>query len=349
MRVLDGIQFFDDEQKYLKMYEYEQDHEQTKKLTASSLVSYILMRSICDDAGLIQEADLNLKAVCKKMNLPYSSIHNGFHRLFEIGLLVIERIGERTYIKLPIVAAHIPNAEDNEVSGYFRIPNSIFNNSLLRDFIKSRDVRGLLGLLDLVNGLYRNWSERRGTILKRKKETIIAKLKQSKYAFRKWLKLVLYGKDSLIEVKNENNGIFELKFSEDAFTERKRDEAYEQFNATVRNTLSSLLRSSSIKYTNVELNDLQFACQQELTSPMYRAILANQNAEKLVKMVIADVLDTSVNTVEKSASKVKVLGAFFRKTLRIQTRIALKDEKPLRILIANTFRNEDLVVPEQFL
>ncbi|MGN4128022.1 hypothetical protein ACMGD3_23910 [Lysinibacillus sphaericus] len=349
MRVLDGIQFFDSEQQFLKLYEFEQVHEQDKKLTASSLVTYLLMRSLCDDAGLIQEADLNLKAVCKKMDLPYSSIHNGYHRLFDIGLLTIARIGERTYIKLPIVAAHMPDAEDNEISSYFRIPKSIFSSNLLRDFIKSRDVRGLLGLLDIVNGLFREWARKRSTTLKRKKDTLISKLKQSKYAFRKWLKHVLHGKNSLIEIKNEYDEMYELKFSETAFTERKRDEVYEQFNAAVRNTLSSLLRSSSIQFKTNELNDLQYACQQELTSPLYRAILENENAENLVKMVVTDVLDTTVSEVERNASKVKVLGAYFRKTLRIQTRIALKDEKPLRILIASTYRNENLVVPEQFL
>jgi len=46
MRVLDGIQFFDAEQQFLKLYEYEQDHEQNKKLTASSVVTYLLMRSL---------------------------------------------------------------------------------------------------------------------------------------------------------------------------------------------------------------------------------------------------------------------------------------------------------------
>lgn len=349
MRVLDGIQFFDSEQQFLKLYEYEQVHEQEKKLTASSLVTYILLRSLCDDAGLILEADLNLKAECQKMNLPYSSIHNGYHRLFDIGLLVIDRIGERTYIKLPIVAAHMPNAEDTEISSYFRIPKSIFSDSLLRDFIKSRDVRGLLGLLDIVNGLFREWARKRSTTLKRKKDSLLAKLKQSKYAFRKWIKLVLRGENCLVEVKNERDGLFELKFSEQAFTERKRDEAYEQFNASVRSTLSSLLRSSSIKYTSDDLNDLQYACLQELTSPLYRAMLENEKAENLVKMVATDVLDATVKQVENNSSKVKVLGAFFRKTLRIQTRIALREEKPLRILIASTYKNENLVVPEQFL
>lgn len=349
MRVLDGIQFFDSEQQFLKLYEYEQVHEQEKKLTASSLVTYILLRSLCDDAGLIQEADLNLKAECQKMDLPYSSIHNGYHRLFNIGLLAIERIGGRTYIKLPIVAAHVPNTEDKEISSYFRIPKSIFSDNLLRKFIKSRDVRGLLGLLDIVNGLFREWARKRSTTLKRKKESLIAKLKQSKYAFRKWIKLVLRGENCLVEVKKEQNGLFELKFSEQAFTERKRDEAYEQFNASVRSTLSSLLRSSSIKYTSDELNDLQYACLQELTSPLYRAILENEKAENLVKMVATDVLDATVRQVESNSSKVKVLGAFFRKTLRIQTRIALREEKPLRILVASTYKNENLVVPEQFL
>ncbi|AMR93009.1 hypothetical protein [Lysinibacillus sphaericus] len=65
MRVIDGIQFFDAEQQFLKLYEYEQEHEQQKKLTASSVVTYLLMRSQCDEAGLIYETEFNLKLVCE--------------------------------------------------------------------------------------------------------------------------------------------------------------------------------------------------------------------------------------------------------------------------------------------
>lgn len=60
-RVVDGMQFFDEELKYLKRYEHEYVYGSEKKLTASSLVTYILLRSLCDEVGLILEQDLNLK------------------------------------------------------------------------------------------------------------------------------------------------------------------------------------------------------------------------------------------------------------------------------------------------
>jgi len=154
-RVVDGMQFFDVELKFLKRYEHEYIHGSEKKLTASSLVTYLLLRSLCDEAGLIMEQDLNLKGECEKRNLPYSSIHNGYHRLFDIGLLNIARINGRTYIQLPVVAAYVPTAIDPKMPGYFLVPKAIFSSGFLRDFIKARDVRGLLGLLDLINGLYR--------------------------------------------------------------------------------------------------------------------------------------------------------------------------------------------------
>lgn len=47
-RIVDGMQFFDEELKYLKRYELEYVYGSEKKLTASSLVTYILLRSLCD-------------------------------------------------------------------------------------------------------------------------------------------------------------------------------------------------------------------------------------------------------------------------------------------------------------
>lgn len=355
MLVLDGFQFFDDEQKFLKVYEYDLEHEQNKKLTASSVVTYLLMRSLCDEAGLINEADLNLKSVCEKINLPYSSIHNGYHRLFEIGLLSIARIGERTFIQLPIVASHVPNIDDGEVSSYFRIPKTIFKSDFLKAFIKARDVRGLLGMFDLLNGLYREYSRnmklplekrKKNTSLKRKKATLIKLLKQSKYAFKNWIKRVLQGKDSLIEIKNEQDGLYELKLAEQAFTERKQDTAFEQLNASVRNTLSSILKSSSVIYTTKELQDMQYACQQELTEPCYRAILFNDQSENLVKMIVPEILNATISQLEKVDTR--VIGAYFRKTLRIQIRHIMREETVLRKIIANSYKSEGSSVPTQY-
>lgn len=347
MKVLDGVQFFDAEQQFLKLYEYEHEHEQQKKLTASALVTYLLMRSLCDGEGHILEDGFNLKAQCGKWNLPYSSIHNGYHRLFEIGLLNVVRIGEHTYIELPIVSAHIPNKDNYEVSSYFRFPKAIFQGSILRTFIKSRDVRGLLGLLDILNGLFREWSRKRSTTLKRKKETLMKKIKQSKYAFKNWLQYVLKGKNNVVEIYNENEDLFEIKLSEAAFVEREKDEEFEKYNAAIKNTLLTFIKESSMKFTPKDIQDMQFACQQELTRPMYRAIQELPQAEAPTKMIVPSILIATISKLE--IDEPDVIGAYFRKTLRIQIRTALRDEKPLRILIANTYRDENLSVPEAYL
>lgn len=376
MKVLDGIQFFDAEQQYLKLYEYELEHESHKKLTAASLVTYLLLRSVCDSAGQIYEADFNLKELSAKMDLPYSSMHNGYHRLFEIGLLTIKHIAGHTYITLPIVAAHLPDKEDNEVSSYFRIPRILFKGGFLKQFIKSRDVRGLLGLLDLLNGLFREWGRKRSTTLKRKKETLMKKIKHSKYAFKNWLQRVLSNEASPIVVKNETDELFELTLAEAAFVERKKDAEFEQFNAATRNTLLSFVKSSRLSYRKADLTDFQWACQQELTEPLYAGIsafaaeqadyaekvamgiIAGSGVEQKIeefdgylrgaKLLIPSILDATVNEVAAKASSIQNIGAYFRKTLRIQTSIALREDKPLRIAITSWYRNQNMPVPSQF-
>ncbi|MEC1177282.1 hypothetical protein P9B03_02195 [Metasolibacillus meyeri] len=376
MKVLDGIQFFDAEQQYLKLYEYEQAHESHKKLTAASVVTYLLLRSACDSAGQIYEADFNLKELSSKMDLPYSSMHNGYHRLFEIGLLTIKRIAGHTYITLPIVAAHLPDKEDSEISSYFRIPRMLFQGGFLKQFIKSRDVRGLLGLLDLLNGLFREWGRKRSTTLKRKKETLLKKIKQSKYAFKNWLQRVLSNEvDSPIVVKEETDELFELTLAEAAFVEREKDEEFEKFNAATRNTLLSFVKSSRMKYRKVDVEDFQWACQQELTEPLYRGIAefiayeqdyADKVARGLIngpgieqeqlqlksllrerKLMIPEILSAAITELEQKSKsfEIKSIGAYFRKTLRIQIRTALKDDPGLRLAIAASYKEQSLPVP----
>ncbi|MCT6922798.1 hypothetical protein [Metasolibacillus sp.] len=381
MKVLDGIQFFDAEQQYLKLYEYELEHEAHKKLTAASVVTYLLLRSVCDSAGQIYEADFNLKELSNKYSLPYSSIHNGYHRLFDIGLLTIKRIAGHTYITMPMVAAHLPDKEDSEISSYFRIPRMLFKGGFLKQFIKSRDVRGLLGVLDLLNGLFREWGRKRSTTLKRKKETLMKKIKQSKYAFKNWLQRVLSNEvDSPIVVKGETGELFELALAEAAFVEREKDDEFEQFNAATRNTLLSFIKSSHIKYRQEDIEDFQWVCQQELTEPIYKGIAefisyeqdyANKVADGIIyvdgpgpsteqlrlksllrsrKLLVPEILSATIVAVEQKSKslKIKSLGAYFRKTLRIQIRAALKEDIGLRLAIAESYREKNLPVPVQF-
>ncbi|MEY2369577.1 hypothetical protein [Lysinibacillus capsici] len=345
---VDGIQFFDEEFKLIKAYEYEYIHGTEKKLTASSLVTYLLLRSLCDEEGLILEQDLNLKEECEKRHLPYSSIHNGYHRLFDIGLTKIERINGRIYIYLPAMLACNPSVKKTDILSYFVVPKAIFNSGFLRSFIKARDVRGLLGLLELINGLYREFSIKGRAWLKRKKVTLFNKFEQSKRMFNKWVQRVFYDKASLIQVEKELEGLYELTFTEAVFIESKQDVKAKQFKASVHKTLSSLLKSSSIRYTKDTLQDMQFACRQEVILPMYRAVEENEQAMSIVKAVMADILSASVQELERQEKNVQVLGAYFRKILRLQTKRTLQDEQPLRRLIVIAHKKAHMDVPEQF-
>ncbi|WP_193768797.1 hypothetical protein [Lysinibacillus tabacifolii] len=58
--------------------------------------------------------------------------------------------------------------------------------------------------------------------------------------------------------------------------------------------MAYLLRSSSVCVTNDDLQDMQFACKQEVITPMYYAVESNENAMSTVKAVMADILSTTV-------------------------------------------------------
>jgi len=81
---------------------------------------------------------------------------------------------------------------------------------------------------------------------------------------------------------------------------------------------------------------------------MYYAVEANKKAMSTVKAVMADILSVSVRELERQTGNVKVLGAFFRKTLRLHTKRILQEEQPLRYLIASSYKDANWEVPEQF-
>lgn len=58
----------------------------------------------------------------------------------------------------------------------------------------------------------------------------------------------VYEKNSLMQVEQELEGMYELAFVETVFRERKQDAKFDQFQAFAHNTLSTRLRSSSILY-----------------------------------------------------------------------------------------------------
>ena len=67
-----------------------------------------------------------------------------------------------------------------------------------------------------------------------------------------------------------------------------------------------------------------------------------------VKAVMADILSASVREIEHQTGNIKVLGAYFRKTIRLQTKRILQEEQPLRYLIASSYKETYMDVPEQF-
>lgn len=81
---------------------------------------------------------------------------------------------------------------------------------------------------------------------------------------------------------------------------------------------------------------------------MYYAVEANENAMSTVKAVMADILSASVRELERQTGNIQVLGAYFRKTLRLQTKRIFQEEQPLRYLIASSYKDANWDVPEQF-
>lgn len=147
MENIKGIPFYDVERQFFKSYLCKQENQDLKKLTASSLVTYLLIRSLGNELGLIDETTLNLKVICEEVDLPYNSVHNGYHRLFDIGAIRIVLVRRRPYIELSILTMHL--LRKHKIYNGFCIRHEIFQGNYLRKCIKSRNVYELLDILQV--------------------------------------------------------------------------------------------------------------------------------------------------------------------------------------------------------
>lgn len=352
VRKLDGIIFYQPELEFLKLH----FREYSTGLTASSLVTYLLLRSHCDEEGLIREEDFILKHLTDKYDLPYSSINKGFLKLEDLGFVRRVFINQKLYIQLSLVS-RFSVKEDNRKSAelnYFRIPHYIFENGYLNAFIKARDVSGIVGLLDIINALYRDYSSNSQSIIKRKIQPLLLKMKKSLRSGKEWLKRLTNDGNGLIKKVNFDqrdtfgNSVIELRFNTDAFNEREVNPIEEAITAISKKEIRKHFKNSSIPYKNKELTNCINIFKSDVLVHLNKLpnVVAKDIALHITKNLLVDVLPKTIYAIEHS--KVDNLPGLFRVRLKGFLKSFIQTDEHAKSMIKFAYQRSNTEIPPLF-
>lgn len=298
---------------YIKLYHFDDPTPHEYEFTAASMSAYILLHFHCDDFGRIIEKDFVLKELTDKYDLPYSSIHKGMALLFNLDMLSYVHINGEQYIQL----AFYDNQPDEQGSmNYFILPTLVLNSDFLNASIKSRDTNGIIMMIDQMNSLYRQSSERGGGACRRKFKSWIRTNKKTKRNIIRWFEHL----QNLVKVVKEKgtsilNTEVEITYLEEVFVEREVNKDLEITIAKIRKSVTHSFFYAQ-KYNYDRILDCTRALRHELVEPLFHAIQHNQQHIRTLELMAEEVTNLVMTKIVASTESIHNIGGYFRTQCR---------------------------------
>ncbi|MEX3625032.1 hypothetical protein [Viridibacillus arvi] len=308
-----GAKFFQNELDYIKIYNNEYSGT---KITAAALSTYLLLHYRCDDFGRIREDEFSLKELTDKYSLPYSSINRGFHLLLEIGLIKYLYENGKHFIILNNY--EIYNGPDYDGSmNYFIMPTFLLESGALNQFIKARDVAGLIGLLDLLNTLYRQHSINGGGSISRAVDTWLKRMKKTTRNIKAWIKRI----SAIFECDKKagnfiREGKYILKFKDTVFGEQKIDPRKQRLGAKVRKDIQHFFKTSKLQYQTKDINDCYHTILSDVLDKIFEPFLEIPNGNKTMRTLLQGVISASCDRLLEKGFNIQNIGGLFRNITR---------------------------------
>jgi hypothetical protein len=303
-----GAKFFQERLDSLRLWVNEASKE--KQLPASAMATYILYHFECDDFGRILAKEFCLKHAAEEYNLPYTSLHNGHHRLLKSGWIREEWINEEQYYTINQYA-ELNDAEKGKSLNYFIIPKYILKHAVLTPFISSRDTTGILGMLDLINGLYRGIKIHSKKKIERKTNKLLSKLNKSSRTFKDWAIRLTQVFNITFTRSQDKEEMWIIEFVDGCFEEPHKDPELSRILTGIRKDITSHFTHSSLSYRKQNIQDVYFACKQELVDLLGYLPNNKEVINRLHTYTMEDVLGAI-----SESSKIKSIGAYYRELLR---------------------------------
>jgi hypothetical protein len=308
-----GAKFFQNRLDALRLWISEATSDE--QLPASALATYILYHFECDDYGRILAKDFCLKHTAEEYDLPHTSIHNGHHRLIESGWIKEEWInGELYYAISKYEELNNPERNNTEKLSYFIIPKFILKHAVLAPFISSRDAAGIIGMLELINGLYRQFRiNPTKQSIKRETEKLVQKMKKTARSFKQWVTRIQQVFNISIDEqvkKKEEQWIFE--FVDGCFEESQQDPELTKILSAIRKDITHHFTHSNLAYKKQHIQNVYFACKEELVDLFF--FLPNRN--EAIRTLHTDTMKEILLEINNEYSNIKTIGAYYRTILR---------------------------------
>lgn len=266
-----GVQFLQSNLEYLRTLILKNDNK--LGITASSLTAYICLHYISDAQGYINKEDFSYTQTAKEYNLPYSSFYKGVQKLYEFGLIVDELIEKENYIR---IVGFVEEQQKLNKYNYFILPSNFLKSKLPNALIKARDTNGMIGVLDLLNQMYREHSIKHSKNSLNTKVTIVRRYKNWMEKIKKTnrnisdfvLNLANYFEIQEVnqEEKRKRNKKVEVQFKKETYEEVK--ELQRIIYRATYDEVESHLRQTKFKQQK-NMKRIASVVIEDLSKPLY--------------------------------------------------------------------------------
>lgn len=327
VKTVRGAKFFQKEYELLRLYVNEYSRGTNTKsvskhkpgMPASTIAAYIVAHFYCDDFGRIFAKDFCLKHIAEENGLPYSSLYKGFKDLFELGLVKSVMLESQEYYILTGYE-QLNSPEKGEGLNYFYIPRVVLTSGDLKEFIHARDSQGLIGLLELLNTLYRsNSRSKSGGTIKRYAKDFMEKFRKTSRNITDWIERIsayIVIRDQVGKKRKEKLWTFSL--CESCYSNTPEDQVKANAVATLRKEVQVTLIHSVINFDHKAYKDIYGAMIQDGLDTFYSLVYRQRIS---IKGLISKLYSCHINAFDEliklyKTNQVKSIGAYYRTKLR---------------------------------
>lgn len=289
-------------------------------LQASEVAVYVLYHHLCDDYGRILEGTHSFRRIAKEYDLNASTICMAHHSLVNRGLLNEALINGQAFIEITHYEAwNTPNSEspllsDNNLN-YFKIPFSFLYS--LKDYIRARDVKGLVFNLSMINQSFRNDSIRSARQNEVLQDTMKLKARKTNRTLDKYLSR-LRKVFNINVTPGVNNAVkYVYSFVADCFKEKQEAPSFTSIPQRISKDITHKFTYSGLTYNPKDMKDVFYAVKSELLDVIEPFFCNNVDRELLREidsfytLVFQETMGNLMN-----GKNIKSVGAYFRKLLR---------------------------------
>lgn len=336
-----GFKFFQPALDRLNIEYFEANHlEDYRPLAASTISVYILYHGICDEYGRIAENEHCFRELSRVYQFNASTLVNGHYDLINRGLLKEVSFNGEVFYEITHYAefnsTSVETGKQNSSNNlnYFKIPFAFLYT--LNEYIRSRDSKGLLYILDLINCTYREYSMRSKSTtssIERLLNTIKSQARKNSrniHSFLSRARTIFNFKE--ISGRKKKNEKYLISFVSLCFKEFEEDSSNMQLDMKMKKDITNRFTNSHLLYRRSDIRDVFYSLKSELLDIVKPFHTNNSPLQRLVDRFLFNSYSAAMDQL-LSGKEIHSIGAYFRNALRTSMKKFLAFHMSLEELI----------------